>query len=106
MSVANTSLPGISIYDLTTQNTLFTRVHSSPEDNERTTKLKSLLEESLMQESQESPEKTKEQRPKSTERCIEPTSGLLVEGKTMQLQVRSLTSPMSRKKLERIVFKE
>ena len=60
-----------------------------------------------MQESLGLPDKKGEQRPESAiERCIEPTTGLVVEGKTMQLQVGALTSPLSKKKLESAVFGE
>ena len=110
VSVPNTSLPRLNIYDRTVHNTPVTRANYSPETAEKqdegTTNLKSLLEESLHKESLDLPENNEEQRPESNERVIEPTAGLLVEGKTMHLQVRASTSPLSKKKLERIVFRE
>jgi hypothetical protein len=110
MSAPATSLPRLSIYDRTTHNTPIARPLYSPKapekEDERITNLKSLLEESFMQESLAFPEKTEEQRPESAERCIEPTGGLFVQGKTMQLRVGALTSPLSKKKLEGVVFRE
>ena len=111
VSAPTTSLSKLSIYESAACNTPLVRVAYLPEPSEnldeKTTNLKSLLEESLMQESLGLPDKKGEQRPESAiERCIEPTTGLVVEGKTMQLQVGALTSPLSKKKLESAVFGE
>ena len=105
---------GVGLCDRSIHNTPFTRAFYSPGNtntderngNERTAALKSLLEESLRQKSLGLPENEQEQRPESAEPCVEIPGGLLVEGKTLQLQVREMTSPLSKKKLEEIVFKE
>ena len=111
VSDPTTSLPRLGIYDNAACNTPVARVpylsEASENVDEKTSNLKSLLEESLMQESLGLPKKEREQRAESVvERFIEPTTGLLVEGKTMQLQVGALTSPLSKKKLEGAVFGE
>jgi hypothetical protein len=107
-SALGSSVPGVSLYDRSIHNTPFSRAFYSPGDtkNEQTAAFKSLVEESLGQKSLGLPEKEQEQRSESAEPCVEVPGGLLVEGKTMQLQVRAMTSPVSKKKLEEIVFKE
>lgn len=111
ISVPGTSLPRLSIFDTAGNNTPLTRAPYLPDSCEKEddamTKLKTLLEESFMQQSLGLPQKTHDvDRPPSVERCLQPVERFLVEGKTMQLQVRASTSPLSKKKLERIVFTE
>ncbi|XP_028405416.1 dynein heavy chain domain-containing protein 1-like isoform X2 [Dendronephthya gigantea] len=113
MPTTITSLPRLSIYDRTAHNTPVDRVRCTSEStqlqdgrHEKTTNLKSLLEESLVEEARLSPEMIEEERPDSAERCVEPTRRLLVEGKSMPLQLRTLTSPLSKKKLEGVVFQD
>ena len=113
MATTITSLHRLSIYDRTAHNAPVDHVRCTSEStqlqdgrHERTANLKSMLKESLGEETCGLHEKTEEERSDSAEPCVEPTRRLLVEGKSIPLQLRALTSPLSKKKLEEVVFKE